>query len=139
MKKEIYKIGDTVYHWRLGEGTVIEIDRENHYYPVYVDFIESEQDEFTLDGRLALGEPSTLSFTHYDLVNGGFSQERPLPDIEIDTLVYVKDGHEWVMRYFVHFGIRDEVYCFRHQKKSNETTLRDSYVDWSLTNPLEEK
>lgn len=62
-----------------------------------------------------------------------------IPEIEVDTLVYVNDGNEWIIRYFAHFGSRGEVYCFRHQKKSNETTLKDSYVDWSLANPLEEK
>lgn len=135
--KEIFKVGDVVYHLIYGVGKVIEIV-SSRKYPVVVRFNRTE-DLFTEDGRHFSDRPKMLSFTPYDLVNGGFSQERPLPDIEVDTLVYVKDGNECVMRYFAHFGSRGEVYCFRHQKKSNETTLKDFYFEWSLTNPLEEK
>lgn len=135
--KGIFKVGDTVYHWKHGKGVVKSIDKEI-LFPILVDF-KSWEIIFTPNGALEPGGTPLLSFTPYDFINGGFSQERPLPDIEVDTLVYVKDGNECVMRYFAHFGSRGEVYCFIHQKKSNETTLKDSYVDWSLTNHLEEK
>lgn len=135
--KEIFKVGDTVYHYVHGKGKVVNIC-ENNPYPVLVNF-DRDVASFTKEGKQFVGYPPTLSFTPYRFIREGFSQERPLPDIEVGTLVYVNDGNEWIMRYFAHFGNRGEVYCFRHQNKSNKTTLKDPYFEWSLTNPLEEK
>src|SRR5690606_11112146 len=101
--KEIFKVGDTVYHYDYGKGAVMNI-YENNPYPVIVRF-NGEEESFKKDGRQLWHHPPTLSFTPYDLVNGGFSQERPLPEIELDTLVYVRCmGGDWRMRYFSHFG-----------------------------------
>lgn len=135
--KKIFKIGDTVYHYKYGKGKVIRSD-EGESYPVTVDFYRVRT-YFTRDGRQRIDTPPTLSFTPYDLVNGGFSQEKPLPDIEVDTLVYVNDGDGWVMRYFSHFGKDGKIYCFGNQQKSTETGFSMDWSEWSLTNPLEEK
>ena len=135
--KEIFKVGDTVYHWQYGKGEVENIYEDNNY--VVVDF-DGGAVHFTKDGRQLGSHFPTLSFTPYDLVNGGFSQERPLPDIEVDTLVYVRfAGGEWRMRYFSHFSGNGCIRCFNDQKKSTDTKFFSIWDEWSLTNPLEEK
>src|SRR5690606_18672981 len=92
--KEIFKVGDTVYHYEHGKGQVIRIE-ENKPYPVIVGF-DGVEVSFTKEGKLLVGYPPTLSFTPYEFICEGFSQERPLPDIEVDTLVYVRCmGGDW--------------------------------------------
>ena len=136
--KEIFKAGDIVYHYKHGKGEVIEVLSRGKY-PIIVQF-NGYEDDFTKDGRKLENHPPTLSLTPYDLVNGGFSQDRPLPDIEVDTLVYVRyAGGEWRMRFFSHFGGDGVILCFDRQQKSTETGVEGSWEEWSLTNPLEEK
>lgn len=126
-----------MYHYVYGKGVVIRLN-DDAYYPVIVDF-DDVLKSFTKDGRQIVEHLPTLSFTPYDLVNGGFSQERPLPDIEVDTLVYVRDRGEWEMRFFSHFGEGGAMRCFDWQQKSTETDSLVDWPEWSLTNPLEEK
>ena len=135
--KEIFKVGDIVYHYKHGKGEVIEVLSRGKY-PIIVQF-NGYEDDFTKDGRKLENHPPTLSLTPYDLVNGGFSQDRPLPDIEVDTLVYVSGGLMWKMRYFSHFDNDRRIHCFDSQKKSTESNITIIWDNWSLTNPLEEK
>lgn len=134
--KEIFKVGDTVYHWEYGKGVVSIID-DDVVYPMVVSF-EKNEIIFTRNGALKPGGTPLLSFTPYDFIKGGFSQERPLPDIEVDTLVYVKNGSEWIMRYFSHFE-DGYIFCFIGQGKRDDTRYSTPFIEWSLTNPLEEK
>lgn len=72
--ESIYQVGDTVYHWRFGEGYVIAESLRD----VLVSFggIDSC---FSRTGIYEKESKPSLSFTPYDLLNGGFSQERPKP------------------------------------------------------------
>ena len=134
--KEIFKVGDTVYHYEYGKGMVVRLEEDAHY-PVRVDF-DGVLKSFTKDGRQIVCCFPTLSFTPYDLVNGGFSQERPLPDIEVDTLVYVRcAGGDWRMRYFSRFSEDGYIRCFNDQKKSTDSAPTVTWDEWSLINPLE--
>lgn len=138
--KEIFKVGDTVYQWQYGNGKVIKMYGDGDF-PIVVKFDSGLITTFTSDGRYSTGKAPCLSLKPYDLVNGGFSQERPLPDIEVDTLVYVrgKITEEWKMRFFSHFGEDGVMRCFSWQQKFAETKLTTTWAEWSLTNPLEEK
>ena len=113
----IFKVGDRVFYYQRGWGTITSIEGVN--YPVGVQFDSGNHTYFTGEGynyEDDLG-PS-LSFTEYNLVTGGFSQERPLPNIEVDTLVYVKgSGGDWLMRYFSHWE-GSKIACFNDQKTS---------------------
>ena len=82
-------------------------------------------------------KPSQLSFTQFDLVHGGFSHERPLPKIEVDQLIYVKQGDNylWEMRHFSHFK-GNECYCFKGQMTSKETKNKQLWNEYSIENPL---
>ena len=120
----IFKVNDRVYCYRFGWGKIISNDScNNDHYPIFVQFKDSLE-TFTKDGRFSENEPPSLSFTEYNLVTGGFSQERPLPKIEVDTLVYVKEsGGEWRMRYFSHWYER-KLRAFDGQNTSKTASSR---------------
>ena len=138
--KEIFKVGDTVYQWQYGKGKVTRT-YDDGGFPIVVKFASGFITTFTEDGRYSTGQEPCLSLTPYDLVNGGFSQERTPPDIEVDTLVYVRDSlsKEWKMRYFSHFDDSGMINCFLIQDKYKDRAPTIRWMEWSLTNPLEEK
>lgn len=71
----IFRKGDTVHHWSYGKGEVIK----GYDHSANVKFEKYSAFEITND---------ELSFTPYNLVTGGFSQERPKPNkykIEIEV------------------------------------------------------
>ena len=83
-------------------GTVIGIDITRQF-PIIVLFDSGNTESFTLDGRYELHEMQALSFTEYDLVKGGFSQERPEMLPERGSKVWVRNGkyRSWRIAYFV--------------------------------------
>lgn len=88
----IYQVGDTVYHYAYGCGKVCStFSPEEEVYSISVQFDDGTF-VFTLDGMFHHQdkEPS-LSFTPYDLKNGGFSQERPKPEPKIGDVGYFWD------------------------------------------------
>lgn len=126
--KTVFKKGQTVY-WGELKGEVVDIElgclplkiifKGMHYY-------------FTLTGRPGEGLPPVLSLTPYTL--NGFSQE---PQIEKDTLVYVRDHDDkkWEMRFYSHVdnGIH---FCFSHQLKSSDTKKSINWKFVETENPL---
>ena len=79
MDKQIFKVGDRVFDIDYGWGEVTETHYiETTLYPILVKF-QTSSVYYTLDGKWAHGDSYLkLSFTEYDFVNGGFSQERPI-------------------------------------------------------------
>lgn len=79
MKKQIFKVGDRVYDFNFRWGTVVSIE-ELSVYAVEVKFDNYIDNlSYTIDGKFIYKDHAPrLSFTKYDLVNGGFSQERPI-------------------------------------------------------------
>ena len=137
----IFNVDDTVYHWKFGKGVVIN-DEDNilSSLPVTVKFDDFDDEFcFTSDGRNSLKEPPTLSFTPYDFVKGGFSQQRPL---KVDTLIYVRDSpdEEWYMLFFSHFDESGILYAFDFQRRSTDkNATTSSWNEYRLTNPLLEE
>lgn len=137
MKIEIFKKGDKVFHHQYGWG-VVGYGAGNSSFPLLISF-EGHSDYFTADGKEDKSDKlPTLSFTEYDFVKGGFSQERPLPEIEKDTLIYIKCSRNstWDMRYFSHFNKKGGVHCFKNQLKSTETNDTTWWAHYSIENPL---
>ena len=156
--KEIYKVGDIVYYHFSDKGcvkgkvTLINPSKSIYNkFPIKVAFKGIEVC-FTKDGRSLTTSLPTLSFAPYDFVNGGFTQERPLSIIEVDTLVYYKDPFDsnnvWRMGYFYQYRGKD-ISVFPYQRKSTDyengfhKKTGDpigfgsfSISQWSLTNPL---
>lgn len=76
-----FKIGDRVFDIHYGWGT-ITTKREAFEDPNYiwvVTFENGDTDDYTIEGKYNITTRyRSLSFTEYDLVNGGFSQERKI-------------------------------------------------------------
>lgn len=135
-KESIFQVGDKVYDFRFGWGKVVMLSSTDNY-PIRVQFVD-DYSTYTSEGFLNKSDKyPTLSFTKYDFISGGFSQVRPRPEIEVDTLVYVRqEGMPWQMRYFSDFDEKGRVFCFEYQLKSTETGSVILWKEYSLTNPL---
>ena len=75
----IFKIGDRVFDIKHGWGTVaLRLNEsEDPHYRLRVDFVY-HRESYTDEGKSNISDAyRSLSFTEYDLINGGFSQERP--------------------------------------------------------------
>lgn len=90
----MFKVGDKVFSCQFGWGIIDVIDTEEKY-PISVYFTERVSQVFTKCGRYFDADlQPTLSFTEYNFVNGGFSQERPKEEM-IGKLVVVLDDYEY--------------------------------------------
>ena len=90
----MFKVGDKVFSCQSGWGEIKEI-HETGGYPLDVSFGKGLVNSYTKCGRYFDEDlQPTLSFTEYDLVNGGFSQERPKEDM-IGKLVRVLDDCDY--------------------------------------------
>ena len=105
-KDIIFKVGDKVFDAQYGFGIVTDTDsvRLNMLkLPIRVKF-DNEVCFYTLDGKDMFTKPkSVLSFTEYDFVNGGFSQERKEELPKIGDVVWVRDRNdlEWTIMHFI--------------------------------------
>jgi hypothetical protein len=111
MKKTIFKVGDRVFSYDNGWGTVYDIDTTRKY-SIFVEFDNGGNMSYTHDGKRLEDEPKTLSFTEYTLQ--GFSQERPitLPEVGEWCLVRDKNSDNWKVKKFIEpvdgeFHVRD--------------------------------
>ncbi len=80
MKKQTFEKGDRVFDIKHGWGTVaLRLNEsEDPYYRLRVDFVY-HRESYTEEGKSNISDAyRSLSFTEYDLINGGFSQERPI-------------------------------------------------------------
>ena len=76
----IFKVGDRVFDIKHGWGTVaLRLkESEDPYYRWSVDFTY-HRESYTDEGKSKISDAyRSLSFTEYDLINGGFSQKRPV-------------------------------------------------------------
>ena len=87
MEKTVFKVGDKVYDMNYGWGTVKEVSEftfnDKTECKVLVCFKQDFNKDISIyyeaNGSFKIGNNlPTLSFTEYDLVNGGFSQERTI-------------------------------------------------------------
>ena len=92
MKKQIFKIGDRVFHIQYGWGVISELSIND----ILVDFQNRMSAWVSSDGNL-------LSFTEYTLQ--GFSQERPIMLPEVGELCLVRNFKDivWKAREFKKF------------------------------------
>lgn len=116
--KTVFQVGDKVFDILYGWGTVYKtLDSD-----IMVSF-DFDMVYYDLHGMKWNEKIPSLSFTEYDYIKGGFSQERTIEIPKQGQLVYVKDDEEhlWVMRYFSHY--KDNMFhCFLDQKKEGDTT-----------------
>ena len=107
MKKDIFKVGDSVYCLIYGWGIVSAIDKCGDF-PVDVDFKDESNVGYTTDGRYFANAKRTLSFTKYTLQ--GFSQKRPieLPEVGELCLFRDSDNYSWIVKKFLRYVPNDE-------------------------------
>ena len=75
--KTIFKVGDRVFDFLHGWGEVKEIQKDGTHV-IKVDF-DNYSSNYTRDGKDYHTDLSPiLSFTEYNLIDGGFSQERKI-------------------------------------------------------------
>ena len=136
--KTVFRLGDRVYEGVRFQswGTIIETNIRDPF-PFIVKFDNLDNViSFTLDGKnIIYDQRSTLSFTEYDLVKGGFSQERPEILPERGDVVWVrndKDG-KWRIAHFVQ-KIQDIAYPFECSDYANLVD-RDTYKFMTTKNP----
>ena len=102
-KEIVFREGDRVFHHNLGWGIIYDIRNEGQF-PIKVHFDNRMQESFTLCGKdTQISKISSLSFTEYDFVNGGFSQERPIEIPNRGQICWVRDTHtgKWVISHFL--------------------------------------
>ncbi len=117
----IFQENDSVHDFDHGKGVIFSIEGGK----VIVYFEEYKWSFSIREANLR------LSFTPYDLINGGFSQERPKPEIEKGTVIYVKDEDDsfWRVARFVRM-LDDGV------RVSSEVGSHVDFSYYSLENPL---
>jgi hypothetical protein len=102
MEKQIFKVGDRVYHNDYGWGEIDHIeDNINDKHPIQVTF-EEDTKYFTIDGRYNdYSKNKSLSFTEYTLQ--GFSQERPIELPNVGELCLVRNTlfEDWELKCFL--------------------------------------
>jgi hypothetical protein len=99
--KTIFKVGDKVYHYNLKWGTIMNIVSDDKY-PILVKF-GTDIFCFTNYGSEVDDSMPYLSFTEYDFVNGGFSQERPIEVPKMGAICWVRNQEKdpWLIRHFL--------------------------------------
>ena len=116
----IFKADDTIYHWKYGKGKVISVyDKHSRYDVVF-------------NGSRYQIREDELSFTPYNLVDGGLSQERPKPEIKPGTTAFFWDESDTnTLKYAV---------CSKYKEKAKDGRHTDccgtSWTFASLENPF---
>ena len=113
MEKTVFKAGDKVYDINYGWGTVKEVSESTFNGKTECEVLVCFKQDFNKDiniyyesnGSFKIGSKlQTLSFTEYDLVNGGFSQKRIIDynkHIGKYCKFWNKDKHNTVIDRFV--------------------------------------
>lgn len=136
----IFKVNDTVYSWRYDNipGTVIEADYSNYKNPLIVEFSDGygfkRKFSYRIDGGVSNYKPE-LSFVPYDLVNGGFSQKRPLPNLKKGDLIWVRSDlimrGNWLYARFEEWGDNEVLVNYQ-----SEDTPIMYFEKWSIECPI---
>lgn len=132
-----FKVGQKVWDEVFCPGIEgVVANRFVNYYQIRVNF-GSRDLSYTEDGKYFGHSIPTLSTTPYEVELKGFSQEPPLPELAVDTLIFVRNNEnsEWLIRCFSHWG-NGRAVCFTNQKKSTETKETCPWPLFSIENPL---
>lgn len=133
----VFKVGDRIYEGiRFQDWGIVKEISNSTGHPIIVLFDSGDRGSFTSDGRYRLNDRRTLSFTEYDLVKGGFSQERPEILPEKGDIVWVKDNQddEWRITYFVRKVKRNILFPYECSNYIDLTNV-DCYKFMTTENP----
>lgn len=130
----IFKEGDKVFDFNYGWGKVVDSDYSENY-TLLVKF-PKKTELYTKKGCvLEQNKTPVLSFTEYDLVNGGFSQKRPEPEIEPGTPCFVRDHEDgvWLAAKYVDYQKYGE---YSHLVKTREHNSPELFKHVRLDHPF---
>ena len=130
--KTIFKVGDRVFDFNFKWGTVISFE-ELSVYTVEVKFDNYiDKMTYTSDGKFIYKDSlPRLSFTEYNLIDGGFSQERP-----VDYEEYIGKWGRFFDKNKVHIAIDKLV---DYQGSSAEAPFESRFAHYSNFEPLTEE
>ena len=136
MEQSIFKVGDEVYDYDFGKGVVEEIS-EGGVYAILVQF-KGIKERFLSDGRFTKGNKNPrLSFTPYDLINGGFSQQRPIKLPKRGQLVWVESCNSWKAKYYCTTNDNGKnIICYVNQNDVGVGCQTAEYKTWAIECPL---
>lgn len=119
------KVGDKVWCLYYNKWLTITNIRKEDAYP-----IKTEMNSYTLDGRLNTHIIRTLFWDEVIIT----PPEKPLPKLEVDTKVLVRDSldKDILKRYFSHFDKEGNVNVFANGKTSWNYEVTVPYSYWEL-------
>lgn len=127
MSTEIFKVGDQVFDIRYGWGEIVKSPNNI----IVVNFETYTQVGYNADNI------KLLSFAEYDLISGGWSQDRSVMNQpKKGDLVYVRDSENeiWIPMYYSHTHNKTGLPCvFADQKKDGAT---QAWRFMEVENPL---
>ena len=129
------QVGDRVFDYTLQKwGQINAIEHEDEAYPLNISFGECLTKDYTINGKEFLRNAVPVLF--WDEVKPITPPEKPLPELEVDTRVFVWDlnnKRDILKRYFSHFDSNGKIHCFLDGSTSwsrNGNTA--SWDNWEL-------
>lgn len=127
--KKYFRVGQTVYDLRFGEGVVTNIvDDINDEYPIEVLFNKVDKKDYTHDGKFTVSDdfPSLFQNPIEIIAN------EPIAEFESGELVWVQTWNNfWEVSFYSHFA-NGKHHCFDYQKKSGTTQ------EWKIVRKFED-
>ena len=131
--KEIFKdakIGDEVWDFVYGEGTITEIE-STEPYPIVVQF-KKHSISYTYYGSFYENSRQTLFWQKFDPPEEAY--QKPFPDLKIDTRVLVWN-EQWsrkLKRHFSHFSKNKKIVVFTGGSTSWNQHGTKEFDNWEL-------
>ena len=124
------KVGDRVWSLTEGWGVIINRYAPHTTYPLNVEFKGGCRRIYTLWGLLHINDLNPTLF--WDEVKVEIP-EKPLPQLEVDTKVWVWSGKEGnkIKRHFSHFE-NGKLHTFVHGKTSWTGETTTAWNNWEL-------
>ena len=131
------KAGDKVWSYKYGWLTIRSINCPLFLeYPIEAVTNSGLRTSYTVEGKAHISDiHPTLFWNEFEIPEEAF--EKPLPSLEVDTLVWVWNNYETnkVLRFFSHFD-DGYIYAFidgRDSSYNPDNTIRWNY--WELYEP----
>lgn len=100
-EESLFRVGDRVYDWLHGWMTINEVN--SHGSIILVD--DNDFQEHTFNGN----NIERLSFTEYNFITGGWSQERPKPLSKVGDIGYFWNSDDDLNNNYIFYGKIEEI------------------------------
>ena len=135
------KVGDRVWDIRFGWGKIIEVDKDIlDPYAIKVKFDNEEMTYYDADGYYNVNDINpTLFWNEFEIPEEVF--KRPLPKLEIDTKVLVKNNgdEKWNKKHFAGWTDDGRIKCWFGGCTSWSTYGKKYHTIWNFWKLPEDK